>query len=134
MTSLTGFIRQYPNDEAARAWFEATRWPEGRFCPHCGNTETGETPKRKPMPYWCGACKSYFSVRTGLPLAKSKAGYQNWLLAMFLFNTRPRSTSSTLLARDLGVTQKTAWHMLHRIRAGLREGQDADVHRAGRGG
>lgn len=55
----------FPDDATAEAWFESAIWPKGRHCPHCGNADTKAMKNRKPMPYWCGGCQSYFSVRTG---------------------------------------------------------------------
>lgn len=104
-------------DEAkAEAWFEAERWPEGRRCPHCGSDDTYETPKRKPMPYRCKGCKTYFSVRTGTALQHTRVPLRKWAYAIYFVLTNLKSVSSMKLHRDLGVTQKTAWFMLHRIR------------------
>jgi len=104
-------------DEAkAEAWFEAERWPEGRRCPHCGSDNTYETPNRKPMPYRCKGCKTYFSVRTGTALQHTRVPLRKWAYAIYFVLTNLKSVSSMKLHRDLGVTQKTAWYMLHRIR------------------
>ena len=69
------------------------------------------------MPYRCRDCRKFFSVRTGTVMADSKLGYQTWVLAIYLLTTGLKGTSSMKLHRDLGVTQKTAWHLAHRIRA-----------------
>ena len=107
----------FPTEESAERWFEKVRWSKGRHCPHCGNTETRETKNRKPMPYWCGGCRSYFSVRTGTPIQRSKLPLRKWVFAVYLYVTNLKGVSSMKLHRDLGVTQKTAWFMLHRLRA-----------------
>ena len=105
------------SDEAkAEAWFEAERWPQGRRCALCGSDDTYETPKRKPMPYRCKGCKSYFSVRTGTALAHTRVPLRKWAYAIYFVLTNLKSASSMKLHRDIGVTQKTAWYMLHRIR------------------
>ena len=106
----------FPTEEAATAWFEDAIWPHGRHCPHCGNTETTETKNHKPMPYWCGGCRSYFSVRTGTPMQRSKVPLRKWAIAIYLVLTSLKSVSSMKLQRDIGVSQPTAWFMLHRIR------------------
>ena len=68
------------------------------------------------MPYWCTDCRSYFSVRTGTALERSKVSLRKWAFAIYLEITSLKSVSSMKLHRDIGVTQSTAWFMLHRIR------------------
>ena len=68
------------------------------------------------MPYWCRDCRSYFSVRTGTVIAHSKVPLRKWALAIYLELTSLKSISSMKLYRDIGVSQPTAWFMLHRIR------------------
>ena len=70
--SLMKLTQMFPDEASAVKWFEETLWPTGeRHCGHCGGLDTKEVPNAKPMPYWCRACKSYFSVRTGTTLEKS---------------------------------------------------------------
>ena len=114
--TVSELMDMFPTEEAGTAWFEEAIWPHGRHCPHCGNTETAETKSRKPMPYWCGACRSYFSVRTGTPMQRSKIPLRKWAIAIYLVLTSLKSVSSMKLQRDIGVSQPTAWFMLHRIR------------------
>ena len=68
------------------------------------------------MPYWCTDCRSYFSVRTGTAIARSNVPLRKWAIAIYLCLTSLKSVSSMKLHRDLNVSQKTAWFMLHRIR------------------
>ena len=68
------------------------------------------------MPYWCRDCRSYFSVRTGTTLQNSRLTLRKWAFAVYLYTTNLKSISSMKLHRDLKVTQKTAWFMLHRLR------------------
>ena len=70
------------------------------------------------MPYWCGDCRNHFSVRIGTVMSHSKVPLQKWVLAIHLDLSRPQGISSMQLARDIEVTQKTAWFLLHRIREG----------------
>ena len=114
--SLMELTEMFPDEDAAVAWFETVRWADGRRCPHCGVTDTYGTPNRRPMPYRCSGCKTYFSVRTGSVLANSRLPLRKWAFAIYLVLTNLKSVSSMKLHRDLGVTQKTAWFMLHRIR------------------
>ena len=68
------------------------------------------------MPYWCPACKQHFSVRIGTILERSKVSFKQWAVAIYLHMTSLKGVSSMKLHRDIGVTQKTAWFMLQRIR------------------
>lgn len=110
------FMRKYPNEEAARGYLEARRWPEGRCCPHCGSVRTTEVKNEKPMPFRCQDCRSHFSIRTGTVLSESKIGLHKWLFAIYLMTNSRKGISSIQLSKELGVTQKTAWFLEHRIR------------------
>ena len=110
------FHRRFHDEATAEAWFEAQVWPDGRYCPKCGSINTRAIPNRKPMPYRCRDCRNHFSVKTGTALANSKVSLRDWLEAIYLFLASLKSVSSMKLHRDIGVTQKTAWFMLHRLR------------------
>ena len=115
--SIIELTEMFPDEASAIKWFEDTRWPDGeRHCGHCGSTETKEVPNAKPMPYWCKACRSYFSVRTGSMLQSSRLPLRKWVFAVYLYVTNLKGVSSMKLHRHLKVTQKTAWFMLHRLR------------------
>ena len=115
--TIVELMDMFPTEEAATAWFESAVWPVGeRYCGKCGSTRTREVPNAKPMPYWCTDCRSYFSVRTGTPIARSNISLRNWAIAIYLCLTNLKSVSSMKLQRDIGVSQPTAWFMLHRIR------------------
>lgn len=114
--SIYEFMQQFPDEQAARLHMENRRWPNGRCCPHCGSIRTTEVKNEKPMPYRCQDCRSHFSVRTGTILTESKIGLHKWLFAMYLMTTARKGISSVQLAKELGVTQKTAWFLEHRIR------------------
>ena len=113
--SLMQLFDMFPDEAAAREWFESIYWPEGRCCGHCGSTRTREASHRK-MPYWCTDCRSYFSVKTGTPLANSKVPLRKWAIAIYLCMTSLKSISSMKLKNEINVSQETAWYMLHRIR------------------
>ncbi len=114
--SLLELAEMFPNEEAATAWFEKQLWPVERCCPRCGSVATKPVPNAKPMPYWCSDCRKYFSVRTGTAIERSRVPLRKWAIAIYLVSTSLKSVSSMKLHRDLGVTQKTAWFMLHRLR------------------
>ena len=124
--TLVQMMDLFPTEEAATAWFESVVWERGRCCGKCGGTRTREVPNAKPMPYWCPDCRSYFSVRTGTPMARSNVPLRKWAIAIYLCLTSLKSVSSMKLHRDIGVTQRTAWFMLHRIRQAWAEGDDTD--------
>ena len=106
----------FPDDGTAEKWFESQVWDEGRFCPHCGSLDTKERKNRKPMPYWCRDCHGYFSVRTGTPMHRSRIALRDWAYAIYMHSVSLKGVSSMRLHRELGITQRSAWHMAHRIR------------------
>ncbi len=114
--SIIELTEMFPDEDSAVRWFEAIHWSEGRYCGKCGSVETRKIPDRKPMPYWCNGCKSYFSVRTGTSMEKSRLPLRKWVFAVYLYVTSLKGVSSMKLHRDLKITQKTAWYMLHRLR------------------
>ena len=116
--SLIELTERFPDEASAAKWLEEIRWPNGRHCAKCGCTDTRDVPNAKPMPYWCRDCKSYFSVRTGTTLQDSRLPLRKWVFAIYLYVTHLKGVSSMKLHRDLKVTQKTAWFMLHRLRDG----------------
>ena len=113
--SLMQLADIFPTEDAAREWFESRIWPTGRCCGHCGSVRTCKASHAK-MPYWCSDCRSYFSVRTGTALESSKLPLRKWAFAIYLEITSLKSVSSMKLHRDLDISQKAAWFMLHRIR------------------
>ncbi len=124
--TLVELMDMFPTEEAATEWFESVVWGDGRHCPKCGSTETKEVPNAKPMPYWCKGCRSYFSVRTGTPMARSNIPLRKWAIAIYLCLTSLKSVSSMKLHRDIGVSQRAAWFMLHRIREAWGEDDDEE--------
>jgi len=118
------FFNKFPNEEAARMHFESRRWGNERGCPHCGSVHTVECKDHKPMPYRCKDCRKHFSVRTGTVLAESRLPLQKWLLAIYMLTNARKGIPSTQMARELGVTQKTAWFLAQRIRETWMAGQD----------
>ena len=113
--SIIELTNMFPTEEAATLWFEDVLWAGERCCGHCGSVRTCKATHAK-MPYWCSDCRSYFSIRTGTAMQCSKISLRKWAIAIYLCLTSLKSVSSMKLHRDLKVTQKTAWFMLHRIR------------------
>ena len=118
-------FQMFPDEAASRKWLEDIRWADGeRFCPHCGSLKTTPVKNEIPMPYHCGECRQYFSVKTGTVMQSSKVALQKWVIAMYLMSTSLKGVSSMKLHRDLGVTQKTAWMLAQKIRQGWIDGSD----------
>ena len=123
--SVIELFQMFPDNASARKWMEDLRWPNGeRHCPVCGSLKTKAVPNEKPMPYHCGDCRKYFSVKTGTVMQSSKIGLQKWVIAIYLMSTSLKGVSSMKLHRDLGVTQKTAWFMAQKIREGWLAGKE----------
>lgn len=115
--TLVEFMQMFPTEDAARNWFESWIWKQERKCPYCGSHDTVECKQPShPMPYRCHKCRQYFSVKTGTVMERSKVPLQKWAIAIYLHLTNLKGVSSMKLHRDIGVTQKTAWFMLQRIR------------------
>ena len=109
----------FPDEQSAREWFEGIRWADGRYCGYCDSENTKRVPNEKPMPYWCSDCKRYFSIKTGTPMHGSPIPLRKWVIAFYLITTSLKGVSSMKIHRDLNITQKTAWYMIHRIREAL---------------
>ena len=118
--SLIELFDMFPDDDAAEHWFEEQRWGEAgkpSHCPVCGSTEKQTViPSRKPLPYWCGACRTNYSVKTGTVMHRSKIPLRKWVIAMYLWSVSLKGVSSMRLHRDLCITQKSAYFMAQRLR------------------
>jgi transposase-like protein len=114
--SLYQFFQRFPNEEAARQYFENNRWAGEVSCPHCGSLSVAPVKNMKPMPYRCRDCRQHFSVRTGTVLAESRLPLHKWLMAIYMMTTARKGIPSTQMARELGITQKSAWFLAQRIR------------------
>ena len=111
----------FPDNRTAEAWFVKVRWPVGVACPHCGSIDVQERPTRKPQPYRCRDCRKDFSPKVGTLMQNSPLGYRVWAIAIYLLTTGIKGVSSLKLHRDLGIAQKSAWHLAHRIRETWRD-------------
>lgn len=122
--TLTELFKMFPDNDAAYDWFVSTRWPDGVKCPHCGSDNIKENATHPTMPFRCNSCNRLFSPKTNTVMHGSKIGYQNWVITLYLVTTNLKGVSSMKLRRELGITQKSAWHMLHRIREAYNEVND----------
>ena len=121
--SLMKLFKMFPDNSAAEKWFAKTRWPEGTHCPHCESVNVQSGAAHKSMPYRCREreCRKRFSVRTGTCMEASNLGFQIWAIAVYLMSTSLKGVSSMKLHRDLGITQKSAWHLAMRLRKALED-------------
>jgi transposase-like protein len=125
--SLYQFFQRFPGEEAARAYFEQNRWAGEVVCPHCGSLSVAPVKSMKPMPYRCRDCRQHFSVRTGTVLAESRLPLHKWLMAIYMMTTARKGIPSTQMARELGITQKSAWFLAQRIRETWLAGATPDM-------
>ena len=114
--TLAQLFRLFPDDDAAKKWFVDVRWPNGVSCPRCQSDNIQSNVKHKTQDYRCRSCRKWFSARTGTVMESSKLGLQTWMVAVYLLSTSLKGQSSMKLHRDLGITQKSAWHLAMRIR------------------
>ena len=103
-----------PDAETARIYLEGRLWPNGAVCPTCAGQD--RITVRKDGFYRCNKCKLDFTVRTGTIFERSHVPLHKWIYAMYLMVTARKGISSMQLAKEIGVTQKSAWFMLQRLR------------------
>ena len=116
--SVYEFFKLFPNSEKALKYFEKIRWKNKPVCPYC---ESRKISKRKFPYYRCKVCVNDFTVRTASIFERSKIPMHKWLFTIYLLNTARKGISSLQLSKEIKVTQKTAWSMLHRLREACKE-------------
>ena len=114
--TLIEAVEVFKDEAAVEQLFIEARWPAGVACTECGSTNIQERPTRKPQPFRCRDCRKDFSVKTGTVMQGSNLPLSKWAIAIYLMSTNLKGVSSMKLYRDLGITQKTAWFLNHRIR------------------
>ena len=117
--TLVEVVQKFGDDVTAEAWFVERRWPNGIRCVECESDRIHTrkpTARRKTPTYHCNDCKKDFTVKTGTIMHDSRLPLSKWALAFYLFSTHLKGVSSMKLHRDLGITQKSAWYLSHRIR------------------
>ena len=121
--SLPAFMKTFPDEAAAEAWFIQNRWPDGVRCPDCGSDSISRRPNRKPQPFRCRACRYDFSVKTGTVMHSSNLRLRKWAIALYYMLGNPKGGSAMSLSVVVEVQHGTALHLMHRIRKALEEGQ-----------
>ena len=116
--TLLDVAEMFGDEEKAKAWVAEQRWPDGPYCPHCGSVNVQSNIKHKTMTHRCRDCegKPMFSLKTGTVMEGSNLKYRVWAVGIYLFTTNIKGISSMKLHRELGIGQKAAWFMLHRLR------------------
>jgi transposase-like protein len=114
----------FTDEDKAREALEGIRWPDGPYCPHCGNAEQEKIAKghgnaHRHGLYYCAACNGQFTVTIGTVMEDSKIPLSKWLFAMHLMGASKKGMSALQLSRMLGVTYKSAWFLCHRIREAM---------------
>ncbi len=107
----------FPDGDTARKYIENRRWKDGVVCPACSNSKSITCRKGARLGYYrCRECSLEFTVRTGTIFERSHISLNKWIFAIYLVVTARKGISSLQLAKEIGITQKSAWFMLHRIR------------------
>ncbi|WP_158816924.1 IS1595 family transposase [Methylocapsa sp. S129] len=118
---------RFTDETAAREALEAVVWPNGPVCPHCGNVDQAKiakltTKSARPGLRYCNECKGQFTATVGTVFERSKLPLTKWWLAMHLIGSSKKGISSHQLHRMLGISYKSTWFMMHRIREAMRTG------------
>jgi transposase-like protein len=116
--SLFDLMEAFPDEQTCIDHLRIIRWRDGEFCPHCGGNRIYHFSDRKT--FKCGDCRERFSIKVGTVFHDTKLPLRKWFMAIWMITNHPKGIASTTLAKDLKVTQKTAWHVLHRIRHAAR--------------
>jgi len=116
----------FHDDNAAREHLEGVRWANGVYCPHCGNADQTRLHKlagksTRPGLWQCNACREHFTVTVGTVMERSKIALCKWVLGFHLMATSKKGISAHQMHRMLGITYKSAWFMMHRIREAMKE-------------
>ncbi len=112
--SLFDLFATFPDEQSCLDHLRELRWRDGEFCPYCGDNRVYHFSDRKT--FKCGACRQRFSIKVGTIFEDTKLPLRKWFMAIWLITNHPKGIASTTLAKDLKVTQKTAWFVLHRLR------------------
>ena len=120
--SLYEFLKKFPNEDSAIEYLESNRWANGIECPHCKSDKV--TRQKQKQYIRCRQCRKVFTVRTNTIFERSHISLDKWLYAMYTQTTARKGVSSVQISKELGITQKSAWFMLHRIREACSSGDE----------
>jgi transposase-like protein len=126
--TLMHAVTYFADPDRCDEYMKSIKWPDGRiFCPACGGLEIGEIKNRRKLQCKAKECRKQFSVKVGTIFEDSPLPLQKWFVAIWSITNAKNGISSCELARAIGVTQKSAWFMLHRIRLAMRTGTFARI-------
>lgn len=117
-SSLLELQTAIPNEQAAIDHFTAIRWKNGEFCTYCGHDKIYHFSNKRT--HKCAQCRQRFSIKVGTIFEDSNLPLRTWMMAVWFITSHKKGIASTQLAKDLGVQQKTAWFMMHRLRHAVR--------------
>lgn len=112
--SLVEMLKRFPTEQSCIDYLTKVRWHNNTFCPYCGSTKVYHFKDQRT--HKCGDCKQKFSIKIGTIFEDTKISLQKWFIAIYLITAHKKGISSVQLGKDIGVTQKTAWFMNHRLR------------------
>ena len=116
--SLFDLMAAFPDEQACIDHLKAIRWGKEPFCPHCGGTRIYTFSDKQT--FKCADCRKRFSIKVGTIFEDTKLPLRKWFMAIWLITNHPKGIASTTLAKDLKITQKSAWFVLHRLRHAAR--------------
>src|SRR5712671_6594678 len=127
----------FTDETKAREWLEARVWPHGPVCPHCGNADQDKITGLKGKAhrqglYQCAECREQFTVTVKTVFERSKIPLSKWLAALFLLTASKKGVSAHQIHRSLGISYKSSWFMMHRLREAMRTGGLAPLGGAGK--
>ena len=129
--SLMQLFDMFPNEDKAEEWLIRHRWGDDIRCPYCNSDNVRRNKNRKRRGFYCNPCRRPFTVKVNTFMHDSKLPLRKWAIGLYLYSTSLKGVSSMKLHRDLEISQKSAWHMSHRIRLlfaeAVHEKTDAEV-------
>jgi transposase-like protein len=116
--SLYELMETFPDEQSCIDHFTSIRWVNGPFCPYCGHDTIYHFSDKRT--HKCAQCRQRFSIKVGTIFEDTKIPLRKWFMAIWLITSHKKGIASTQIAKDLKVTQKTGWFMLHRLRHAAR--------------
>ncbi|MDT3779829.1 IS1595 family transposase [Nitrospira sp. MA-1] len=113
-SSLYEMMKTFQDEQSCINHLRSIRWKNGVYCPHCGANKVYHFTDNKN--HKCGICLRRFSIKVGTIFEESKIPLRKWFMAIYLISSHKKGIASTQLAKDIKITQKTAWFMLQRLR------------------
>src|SRR3989344_5078315 len=123
--NLIEFQQKFGSEAVCLDYLEQARWPNERYCPHCNSTKTYKFSDGRL--FKCGTCRKQFTAKVGTIFSDSKIPLNKWFMAIYLATSLKKGISSMQLSRYVGITQKSSWLMLQRIRYALEKSGNGNL-------